>query len=56
VAADEELERPFVAVRDELFQQLSIADVGAFAPARDRAEVTDHALKLTGRHGISPAP
>jgi hypothetical protein len=56
VAADEQLEGRLVAVCDESFQQLGIPDPGTFVPARHVAEVTDDALKLTGRHGIPSVP
>jgi hypothetical protein len=52
VAADEQVERPIVAVRDESFQQFGIPDRDTFVLARDVAEVADDALELTGRHAI----
>ena len=54
MAADEQLKRPLVAVRDELFQQFGISDLGFFALARDASEVADDTHKLTGRHDSSP--
>src|SRR5262249_30996757 len=51
VAAEELLERPLVAARDEAFQQLGVGDLTSLVRAREVAEVTDGALKLTRRHG-----
>jgi hypothetical protein len=56
VAADEQLERPIVAVCDESFQQFGIPDQGIFVLACDLAKVADNALELTGRHGIPSVP
>ena len=56
MTADEQLEGPLVAVYDDSSQQFGIPDLDTLVPARHVAEVTDDALKLTGRRGIPSVP